>query len=405
MELKRRDFLSATAAVTLSAGIPSLVKASPATTQTALTEQTSMAQTANPPSDYGYGAPSEIGAIDIINLRELEGAAQKVIPAGGFGYIASGAGDEWTERENEAAFKRVTIAPHYLSGYKDADRSTTLLGSKVSMPIVMSPMAAHAMAHTTAEVGSAKGVGAAGAVYIAASLSTLTLEQIAQADPGPKWFQIYLPADRGQASEILLRAKSAGYRAIMLTIDTVVPSNRETDRRNRFRSPFPIGNFPGQNGGYGNVALKRDLDWEDVEFIRKTTALPVLLKGVMTPELAAHAIERGCAGVQVSNHGGRQLDDVSAAFTVLPQIADAVHGRGIVVLDGGVRRGQDVFKALALGAHAVAIGRPVLFGLALGGWQGVQTVFEHLDGELEMTMRLAGARTVAEISQKYLTAS
>ena len=154
-----------------------------------------------------------------------------------------------------------------------------------------------------------------------------TLEEIAQACPGPKWFQIYLPVDRGAAAAILGRAKAAGYPAIVLTIDTVVASNRETDRRNRFRSPLPSGNFPGQNGGYGRAPIKRDLDWDDVEFIRKTTGLPVLLKGVMTPELAVAAVEHGCAGVQVSNHGGRQLDDVSASITVLPRIADAVHGR------------------------------------------------------------------------------
>jgi len=359
---------------------------------------------AAPLDQSAYAAPTEINAIEIINLRELEPAAQKVIPSGGFGYISSAAGDEWTKRENEAAFKRVTIAPRYLSGYKDADRSTTLLGSKISMPVMVSAMAGHGMAHVTAEVGSAKGTDAAKALYCAASLSTKTLEEIAQACPGPKWFQIYLPADRGKAAEILGRAKAAGYTAIVLTIDTVVPSNRETDRRNRFRSPLPIGNFPQQSGSYGAEPIKRDLDWDDVEFIRKTTGLPVLLKGVMSPDFAVAAVEHGCAGIQVSNHGGRQLDDVSASLTVLPRIAEAVHGRATILIDGGVRRGQDVFKALALGANAVAVGRPVLYGLALGGWMGVQAVLQHLDGELEMTMRLAGARNIAEISKRYISA-
>ncbi|MGD0956425.1 MAG: alpha-hydroxy-acid oxidizing protein [Candidatus Acidiferrales bacterium] len=396
MDRKRRDFLSATAAaVTLSTGLPAaLAKGDPPAAQTSTTAD----------GAGGYAAPTEIKAIEFINLRELEPAAQKVIPPGGFGYISSAAGDEWTKRENEAAFKRVTIAPRYLTGYNDADRSTTLLGSKVSMPIILSAMAGHGMAHATAEVGSAKGTGAAGTLYTAASLSTLTMEGIAQASPGPKWFQIYLPSDRGKAREILERAKAAGYRAIVLTIDTVVASNRETDRRNHFRSPLPIGNFPGENGSYAAAPMKRDLDWDDVEFIRKTTGLPVLLKGVMSPELAVAAVERGCAGVQVSNHGGRQLDDVSATISVLPRIAEAVHGRATIIIDGGVRRGQDVFKALALGANAVAIGRPLMYGLALGGWMGVQAVFQHLDGELEMTMRLAGARTIAEISKRYITA-
>ena len=229
MQRTRRDFLSATAAaVTLSTALPvARAEVEPVPAQAAATS---------------YAAPTEIKAIEFINLRELEPAAQKVIPAGGFGYISSAAGDEWTKRENEAAFKRVTIVPRYLTGYKDADRSTTLLGSKVSMPIIVSPMAGHGMAHVTAEVGSAKGTGEAGALYTAASLSTNTMEEIAQADSAPKWFQIYLPADRGKATEILNRAKAAGYRAIVLTIDTVVASNRETDTRNHFRSPFPLGN-------------------------------------------------------------------------------------------------------------------------------------------------------------------
>jgi L-lactate oxidase len=398
MDRKRRDFLSATAAaVTLSAGLPAKFANAAERVTTAQAAQTAASDSS------AYAAPTEIKTIEIINLRELEPAAQKVIPAGGFGYISSAAGDEWTKHENEAAFKRVTIAPRYLSGYKDADRSTTLLGSKFSMPVMVSAMAGHGMAHVTAEIGSAQGTNAAKALYCAASLSTMTLEEIAQACPGPKWFQIYLPADRGVAAEILGRAKAAGYTAIVLTIDTVVASNRETDRRNHFRSPLPIGNYPGQNGGYAASPAKRDLDWDDVAFIRKTTGLPVLLKGVMSPEFAVAAVEHGCAGIQVSNHGGRQLDDVSASFTVLPRIADAVHGRATILIDGGVRRGQDIFKALALGANAVAVGRPVLYGLALGGWMGVQAVLQHLDGELEMTMRLAGARNIAEISKKFLT--
>jgi isopentenyl diphosphate isomerase/L-lactate dehydrogenase-like FMN-dependent dehydrogenase len=396
MNRNRRDFLSATAAaVTLTGALPAFAK------------DNSKGDPPPPPQTStvaGYAAPTEIKAIDFINLRELEPAAQKVIPPGGFGYISSAAGDEWTKRENEAAFKRITIAPRYLSGYTDADRSTTLLGAKISMPIVLSPMGAHGMAHATAEAGSAKGTGAAGTLYIAATPSNLPLEEIAQASSGPKWFQLYMPADRGAAAELLGRAKAAGYRAIVFTIDTVVASNRETDRRNHFRSPLPVGNFPGQNGAYGGMTTKRDLGWDDVEFIQKTTGLPVLLKGVMTPELAVAAVEHGCAGVQVSNHGGRQLDDVSATIAVLPRIAEAVHGRATILLDGGVRRGQDVFKALALGANAVAIGRPMMYGLALGGWMGVQAVFQHLDAELEMTMRLAGARTIPEISKRYLTA-
>ncbi|MGA8765998.1 MAG: alpha-hydroxy-acid oxidizing protein, partial [Candidatus Acidiferrales bacterium] len=223
MDRKRRDFLSATAAaVTLSAGLPAtFANAAESLSHPGAAQAASAQAPASAPAagSSTYAAPTEIKAIEFINLRELEPAAQKVIPPGGFGYISSAAGDEWTKRENEAAFKRVTIAPHYLSGYKDADRSTTLLGSKLSMPMMVSAMAAHAMAHESAEIGSAHGTNAAGALYCAASLSTRTLEEIAQACPGPKWFQIYLPADRGKAAEILGRAKAADYTAIVLTID------------------------------------------------------------------------------------------------------------------------------------------------------------------------------------------
>ncbi len=203
---------------------------------------------------------------------------------------------------------------------------------------------------------------------------------------------------------MLLRAKAAGYKAIVVTVDAFVSSNRETDTRNHFRSPLPNANFPGQPGGYGQSPFKENLGWDDIAFVRDVTGMPVLIKGVLTPRLATDAIKHGVAGIQVSNHGGRQLDDTPAAFTMLPRIADAVGGRIPIIIDGGIRRGQDVFKALAMGANACAIGRPVLFGLALGGWMGVQGVLEYLNGELKMTMRLAGAESIASISREHLNA-
>ncbi|HXP92688.1 MAG TPA: alpha-hydroxy-acid oxidizing protein [Candidatus Binatia bacterium] len=400
MDPNRREFLSATAvAATLTA-----TAASPVLAQTTTTAQAADTTFTTAPAQgaVAYAAPTEIKKIEIVNLRELEAAAQKVIPKGGFGYIASAAGDEWTKNENQAAFKRVTIVPHYLSGHADADLTTTLLGSKIAMPIITTVMGGHGLAHVTAEAGTAKGTDAAGTIFTAGSQSTLTLEEIAVASPGPKWFQIYLQKDPGVNRDLLLRAKAAGYRAVVVTIDAFVSSNRETDARDRFHLPLPSGNFPGKRGGYGSTPFKEDLGWDDIAFVQKVTGLPVIVKGVMSPELAAAAVTHGCAGIQVSNHGGRQLDDVPAAFTMLPHIAQAVAGRIAIVVDSGFRRGQDVFKALALGANAVAIGRPVMFGLALGGWMGVQQVHEHLKEELRMTMRLAGAATVADISKRYL---
>jgi len=398
MDQKRRDFLTATAAAaTLSAAGPLLAQPAPPSIPPAAPAQIPTPSVSVP----GYAAATEVKKIEIFNLRELEGLAEKVIPAGGFGYISSAAGDEWTKRENEAAYKRLTITPRYLSGYKDANMATTLLGSKIAMPIITSVMGGHGMAHVTAEAGTAKGTDAAGTLMEVPSQSTLTMEEIAKASPGPKWFQIYFPDDPGVARELLQRAKAAGYLAIVLTIDGVINGNRETDRRNHFVNPLPQGNFPEPRTS-NKRPFKPNLGWEDVAFIQQVTGLPVILKGVLSPELAVMAVDHGCAGIQVSNHGGRNLDDTPASITVLPRIADAVGGRITIIIDGGIRRGQDVFKALALGANAVAIARPVMYGLGLGGWMGVQTVLEHLKGELEITMRLAGAKSIGEITRHYL---
>lgn len=396
MDLKRRDFLSATAAAaTLGAVGPILPKSDAAASETAEPQQPAAA------SKTGYVAPSEVKRPDFYNLRELEGMAQQIIPAGGFGYIAGAAGDEWTKRENELAYKRLTITPRYLNGYDDADMTTTLLGSKISMPIITSVMGNHGLAHVSAELGTAKGTDAAGTIFTAPSGSSVSVEEIAKASPGPKWFQIYMPDDEGWARELLQRAKAAGYLAVVITIDGVVYSNRETDRRNKFVSPLKAGNVPSKAGI--NRRMKPNLAWDDVAFAQKVTGLPVIIKGVLSPETAVMAVDHGCGAIQVSNHGGRNLDDVPASLTVLPRIVDAVGGRIPIVVDGGIRRGQDVFKALAVGANAVALGRPVMYGLALGGWMGVKAVLEHLRDEFEITMRLAGAKTVGEINRHYLT--
>ena len=204
--------------------------------------------------------------------------------------------------------------------------STSLLGSKIAMPIITSVMGGHGMAHVTAEAGTAKGTDAAGTLMEVGSQSTLSMEQIAKSSAGPKWFQIYFPDDPGVAKELLQRAKAAGYLAVVLTIDGVSNGNRETDQRNHFVNPLPQGNFP-EPRARGTRPFKPDLGWEDVALIQKTTGLPVILKGVLSPELAVMAVDHGCAGIQVSNHGGRNLDDTPASITVLPRIVDAVGGR------------------------------------------------------------------------------
>jgi L-lactate oxidase len=390
MRQNRRDFLATTAIATL-AGSGSAAAQEPASAQSARR------------AEAPYQAPTQIRPVPILNLRVLEAEAQHVIPPGGFASIAGGAGDEWTLRENQEAFKRRPIDPRSMTGHGVPDMSTSLLGAKIAMPVIVTPMAGHGLAHVTAEAGTAKGADAAGTLFVAPLLSNLTMEEIAQASPGPKWFQIYLPADRGLAKSLLGRAKAAGYRAIVVTADAIVPGNRETLKRSGFHDPLPQANYPPELRAHGSPQ-KHNLGWSDIDFVREETGLPVIVKGVLSPDVAVMAVEHGAAAIQVSNHGGRQLDEVPATITALPLIAEAVGGRVPIILDSGVRRGQDVYKAIALGASAVAVGRPVLYALSLGGWMGVRDALNHLKGEFEMVMRLAGAANVKEISQRSLYA-
>jgi isopentenyl diphosphate isomerase/L-lactate dehydrogenase-like FMN-dependent dehydrogenase len=300
----------------------------------------------------------------------------------------------------------VAIEPNYLSGAKPPDISTTILGIRLALPVITAPMGGHRLAHEEGEVATAGGTGAAGSLVAISSVSNVGLEQVMAGSAGPKWFQIYVPEDKGFARELLQRSRQAGYRAVIVTIDTTAPGNRERDVRNQFRSPPELGhgNMPTGTSGYAATAatFKHDLGWEDIAFVQKEAGVPVLLKGVLTPKLAAQAVQRGIAGIFVSNHGGRQLDGVPASFTVLPKIADSVKGRVPIILDGGVRRGQDVFKALAAGASCVAVGRPILYGLALGGALGVESVYDRLRAEFAMTMQLAGAQNIAAVTGSYL---
>lgn len=346
----------------------------------------------------------------IINLNDLEAEAKHVIPAGGFGYISSGSGDEWTLRENLAAFQRIPIEPQYLSGVSAPDLTVSVLGSTLPLPIIVPPMGSHGLAHVSMEEGTAKGAEAAGALMVAATPSNLSLEQIAAAKPGPKWFQLYFPNDLGFARELLQRAQAAGYTAIVLTADTVWASPRETNLRNKFSTAtahrLGKGNQPLAGGGMETSDprfAKRALSWDDVEFIRKACGLPVIIKGILSPRNAKTAIERGAAAIYVSNHGGRALIGAPASIAVLPRIAEAVDGRVPIVLDGGVRRGADVFRALALGADVVAVGRPVLYGLALGGWMGVQSVLEYLRDDFALTMKIAGTQDLRAITREFLS--
>ncbi len=405
MDINRRDLLlsSAGVAAALAAAAPTSAQNTPNPAQSGLG---AAPQPGTGSSDIAaYKALTNERRIPVINLRDLEAEARKILPAYSYAYISGGAGDEWTMRENETAFDRWIIEPHFLAGVKTPDLSTSILGSRLSLPVITAPMGGQGIAHALKEIPDIIGTHAAGTLYVNSSVSHLSMEEIAASSTGPKWFQIYFPANRDYARELLQRAKALGFTAIVVTVDGTTFSNRERITRLGIQSP----NLGSGNGvktpGIDQRAigeLKADLSWEDVAFCQKETGLPILIKGVLTPAMAAEAIRRGCTGIWVSNHGGRAIDHSAAAISVLPKIAEAVSGKAVIIMDGGIRRGQDVFRALALGADAVALGRPVLYGMALGGAQGVQSVYARLKTELQMVMQLAGTANIRAITRSYV---
>jgi len=353
--------------------------------------------------------------LEILNLESLEARAQERLDPMLFDYIAGGAGDEWTLRENRAAWSRLQLLPRMLRGVGQRDVRTKVLGTPVSFPVLVPPMGFHGLCHPDAEVATARATAAAGTIFVASTVSNRSLEAIAESCAGPRWFQLYVYRDKEITRDLVQRAAAAGYSALCLTVDTPLAGPRERDRRNRLRMPTHLGleNFPAthaerhKSGGSNESSLARyiadmwdaNLTWEDVDWLRSISPMPVIVKGVLAPDDAALAVEHGAAAVIVSNHGGRQLDGVPAPITMLRSVVDAVAGRVEVLLDGGVRRGTDVLKALACGARAVLVGRPVLWGLTLDGEAGVAAVLEHLRGEVDLAMALAGCRSTNDIDR------
>ncbi len=405
MELNRRDLLlSGTGvAAALAAASPALAQNNKRTAPPGLEDAPILGTGSSDIS--AYEALTNEKSIDVVNLRDLEVEAKEILPPYSFAYISGGSGDEWTMRENEAAFNHWVIEPHYLAGVKTPDLTTSVLGSELSLPVITAPMGGQGIAHALKEIPNVKGTNSAGTLYVNTSVSHLSMEEIAASSAGPKWFQIYFPANRDYARELLQRAKAAGFTAIVITVDSTTFSNRERPIRLGIVAPnLGAGNGVRTPGIDPRAArqLKVDLNWDDVAFCQRETGLPVIIKGVLTPAMATEAVKLGCAGVWVSNHGGRAIDNTSPTITVLPHIAQAVAGEAVIIIDGGIRRGQDVFRALALGADIAAIGRPALYGMALGGSQGVQAVYARLKTELQMVMQLAGTANIKSITPSYV---
>lgn len=329
-----------------------------------------------------------------INLFEYEQLAQQHIEPSAWNYYRSGSDDEVTLRANRAAFERIQLRPRVLVDVSGCETRTTVLGIPVSMPILIAPSAFHCLAHPLGECATAQGAGHAETLMVASTSSTRSLEEIAQAASGPLWFQLYIH-DRRSAEELVARATSAGYRALVVTVDSPRWGNKEGAKRSNFRLPPHLkkGNFPDGDPSLVDATLT----WDSLEWLRAHTRLPIVIKGVLTGEDAALAVEHGVDGIIVSNHGGRQLDGVPASIEALPEVVAAVAGRCEVYVDGGFRRGTDVLKALALGARAALIGRPALWGLAVGGADGVADVLARLRDELEHAMALSGRPTIASI--------
>jgi len=356
-------------------------------------------------------------AVRFTNLLELEDMARAKVPRAIFDYIAGGAEDEVTLRRNREAFGRWALRPRVLRDVRKRDTKTVLLGERVSMPVCVAPTSFHALVHPEGEVATARGTAAAETILIASTVSTKPLEEIAAAADAPRWFQLYVYKDRAVTEELVNRAVKAGYKALCLTADTPVLGRRERDERNAFTLPpgFGIANLKpaGLDGmpeveqgsafaQYVTDLLDSSLTWDDVDWLKSISPLPLVVKGIMTAEDAVLAVDHGIAGIVVSNHGGRQLDSTLGSLDALPEVVAAVRGRIEVYLDGGIRRGTDVLKALALGAKAVFVGRPVLWGLALGGADGVRAVLDELRTELDTAMALAGCATLKDIESSLV---
>ncbi|MBL7502620.1 alpha-hydroxy-acid oxidizing protein [Frankia sp. CNm7] len=373
------------------------------------------------------------GAINVNDIRKL---ARRRLPRAVFDALEGGAGDEVSLRRNRAAFDRIEFRPRPLADVAKRDLSTTVFGEQLSMPILLAPTGAGRLARSSAEIAVARAAARADVVYMQSTVGAFTLEEIAACSTGKLWYQLYLPPDRQEVKNLVSRIAAAGYRAIAVTIDTPVLGNRERDARNRLlaRPPHPKvllqgasrpvwatdfvrGRVEARRPGRPGRPVQQSLDqtrtsiktssdcvtWEDIELVRSLWDGPLLVKGLMRGDECDRLVELGVDGVVVSNHGGRQLDGVPATIDVLPEIVDAAARRLAVLLDGGVRRGTDVAKALALGATAVLVGRPYLYGLAAGGEDGVLRVIEVLREELDRTMALLGAATVADLDRSLVS--
>ena len=352
-----------------------------------------------------------------VAFNELEAAAKEEMVPGAFGYVQSGASGEETLRNNVSAFSKYSIVPRFLNDVSTLDTSVTLFGRTYATPLLIAPIGMQKIAHEDGEIATAKAAANLGIPFIQSTVSGFSIEEIAEATgDSPKWFQLYWSSTNDEIGySMVKRAEEAGFEAIVLTVDTVMMGWREEDVRNQysplkqgfgkanyetdpaFLASIPTNDFDAIIQGIVDNVYHPTLSWAHVAELKKRTSLPILLKGILHPEDAKLAIANGIDGIIVSNHGGRQLDGVIASIDALPTIAQAVEGKIPVLFDSGVRRGSDVVKAIALGADAVLVGRPFVYGLAAGGQQGVEKVMTNILQEMNVSISLAGVTTLKRL--------
>jgi 4-hydroxymandelate oxidase len=376
----------------------------------------------SPRSEDARRAENPADASAPVSLFDYEPLAKAKMSHGAWEYVNGGAADEITVRWNREAFDRIRLKPHVLVDVRKLGTGVTLFGQEMPFPILLAPTASHRLVHPEGEIATAKGAGAAGATLVVSTLSNTSVEEIAAAAKAPLWAQLYVQPDRGFTRTYVERVQAAGYRALCVTVDTPLSGARNREQRAHITLPADVEypNLRGLRAGASeelrahaerressifSSLLSADLTWKDIAWLKSFAKAPVLLKGILNPDDAERAVKEGVDGIIVSNHGGRNLDTVPATADALPQVVERVAGRIPILMDGGVRRGTDVVKALALGATAVQIGRPYLYGLAASGAEGVARVARILQTELEMALALCGRPQLRDVDRSVLWAA
>ena len=352
---------------------------------------------------------------NMIKIADFTDYAQEVLPKEVFEYFSGGAGEEITLRENEKIYDQIKLNYRVLKGINEIDLNTTILGQKIDLPVIIAPMAFHKLAHPDGELGTVRATSLLSTIMIVSIFSTQTLESIKSISKIPPWFQLYIFQDRAITKELVMMAEACGYKALVLTVDTPVYGTREKEIRNNFdlaeglilenliTAGFKLPkDFIGNKSKHFSSLLDNNITWADIEWLRSITKMPIILKGIMDKRDFLIAKELSIAAVIISNHGGRQLDTVPTSIEILQKNIDFIDKSIEIIIDGGIRKGSDIFKALALGAKAVLVGRPILWGLAVNGEAGVYNILNILKSDLEKTMKLCGCSRVDEINKEFL---